>query len=226
LPDDSVLKEKRLSGSKKWPVTAWRVLLERALGVLDEIRCQQADFTFGGGTALALRIHHRVSYDVDLFLRDHDILRALSPNRNRAARDVTDRWQEPGNYLRLECAEGAIDFIVAGRQTELPPWLYRFMDRDIQVEEPAEIIAKKLKYRGSRLLPRDIFDLLAVQRADPTQIMTAVAAAPDGARRAADRIERIAVRYRATIADEVNPTPSGLELLAADPLTAALALRG
>jgi hypothetical protein len=211
-----------LSGSKRWRVTAWRELLELALGALDE--AGQHKWTLGGGTGLALKIDHRVSYDIDLFVEDAAALHALSPNRNRAARGITDLWQEPGNYIKLEHEEGAIDFILAVRQTELTPWLYRFVDREIRVEQPAEIIAKKLRYRGSRLLPRDIFDLLAVQRFDPTYILTAVRAVPDGARRAADRIERIAARYRETIRDEVNPTSTGVDLLDADPLDAARAL--
>jgi hypothetical protein len=209
-----------LPGSKRWPVTAWRNLLELALGPLDELG-RPVTWTLGGGTALALKIHHRISYDIDISLEDASCLHALSPNRNAAARAITDCWQEPGNYLKFELEAGAIDFILAARQTHLAPWLHRFIDRDIPVEEPAEIIAKKLKYRGSRLLPRDIFDLLAVHRVDPTSVDEAVRAVPDGARRAADRITRIAERYRETIRDEVNPTATGAELLDADPLEAA-----
>ena len=200
-------------------MTAWRELLERALHVLDEVG-PQVKWTLGGGSALALKISHRMSYDVDLFLEDASALHALSPNRNRAARAITDHWQEPGNYLKLQCAEGEIDFILSGRLTELTPWLYQLKGRDIPVEEPTEILAKKLKYRGSRLLPRDIFDLLAVHRFDPTCIQSAVRATPAGARRAADRIKRIARRYRETIRDEVNPTATGVELLDVDPLEA------
>ena len=47
------------------------------------------------------------------------------------------------------------------------------------------------------------------------------AAVPDGARRAADRIRRIARRYRETVANEVNPTADGMELLELDPFLAA-----
>jgi hypothetical protein len=209
-----------LSGSVKWPVTAWRKLLELALGALDGTGVP-IQWTFGGGTALALKVSHRVSYDVDLFVEDASALRLLSPNQNTEARAITDRWQEPGNYIKLECDEGSIDFILAGRQTELMPWLYPFMDRTVQVEQPAEILAKKLRYRGSRLLSRDIFDLLAVHRWDPTQFRAAVLAVPGAARRAADRIERFAQRYRETIRDEVNPTAAGVDLLDADPLEAA-----
>jgi len=79
----------------------------------------------------------------------------------------------------------------------------------------------KLKYRSSRFLPRDIFDLLAVYRFDPNQIRIAINAVPEGARRAADRIKRIANRYRLGIINEVNPTSTGVELFEEDPLEAA-----
>lgn len=213
-----------MPGSKRWPVTAWRELLEKALCAIDEVDPLMR-WTFGGGTALSLRLGHRVSYDVDIFLEQASALHALSPNRNRAARSITDRWQEPGNYLKLELGEGAIDFILAGRLTTLRPWPYTFGAREIMVEEPAEILAKKLKYRGSRLLSRDIFDLLAVHRFDPSQLRAAVEASPEGARRAVDRITRMAQRYRDTIKDEVNSTATGVELLEADPLRAAQILR-
>ncbi len=209
-----------MTGSQRWPATAWRTLLDLALPALDELG-PNVKWTLGGGTALALKIHHRISYDIDIFVEDAGHLRALSPNRNKATRAITDRWQEPGHYLKLECDEGGIDFIVASRQTDLAPWLYKFKSRDIPVEEPAEILAKKLKYRGSRIVPRDIFDILSVHRFDPAIVKTAAAAVPDAARRAVDRIRRIEKRYRETIRDDVNPTSSGMEILEIDPLEAA-----
>jgi len=194
-----------------------------ALGALDDVN-QKFEWTFGGGTALALRINHRVSYDVDIFLDSATVLNLLSPNKNEAARKITNTWQEPGNYIKLEHDLGAIDFILSGKLTDIPPWVYPFNGRNIMVEEPAEILAKKLKYRGSRFLPRDVFDLLAIQKYSPEQVKTAVLASPDGARRTRDRIERIADRYKETIAEEVNPTASGLELLSSDPNEAVNAL--
>ena len=73
----------------------------------------------------------------------------------------------------------------------------------------------------SSSVPRDIFDILAVHRSDPAIVKTALTAAPDGARRAVDRIRRIEKRYRESIKDEVNPTASGMEILEIDPLQAA-----
>jgi hypothetical protein len=214
-----------LTGSRKWPATAWRTLLELALPALDEVGAN-VRWTLGGGTGLALKLDHRISYDIDIFLENTSHLRALSPNRNAAARAISNRWQEPGHYLRLEREEGVVDFIIAAQQTDLTPWIYSFKGRDVPIEEPAEILAKKLKYRGSHIIPRDIFDILAVHRFDPAIVTTAVAAAPDGARRAADRIGRIAKRYRETISEEVNPTATGAELIEVDPIEAAKILSG
>lgn len=200
-------------------------MLNLTLPALDEIG-PGVKWTLGGGTALALKLNHRISYDIDIFIEDAGHLRALSPNRNTVSRAITDRWQEPGNYLKLEHEQGAIDFILATRQTDLVPWLYKFNGREIPVEEPAEILAKKLKFRGSQFMPRDIFDLLAVHRFDPTIVKAAIAAVPDGARRAMDRIRRIEKRYRETIEDDVNPTASGAELLEINPVEAAEILSG
>ena len=201
-------------------MTAWRTLLELTLPALDEVGAD-VRWTLGGGTGLSLKLDHRISYDIDIFLENASHLRALSPNRNKASQAISNRWQEPGHYLRLEREEGVIDFIVAAQLTDLVPWHYSFKGREIPVEEPAEILAKKLKYRGSRIIPRDIFDILAVYRADPAIVKIAVAAAPEGARRAADRIGRIAKRYRETIGEEVNPTATGAALLEVDPMKAA-----
>lgn len=209
-----------MTGLRKWPATAWRTLLDLALAALDEVG-PDVKWTFGGGTALALKMHHRISFDVDIFLKNAADLRALSPNRNQAARRIAERWQEPGNYVKLEREEGEIDFILATDVTDCGPWLYGFGDREIRVEDPVEILAKKLKYRGSTLIPRDIFDILAVHHIDPASVRGAVEAVPEGARRAADRIRRIQERYRRTVADEVNPTASGAEFLEFDPLLAA-----
>jgi hypothetical protein len=213
-----------LTGSRKWPATAWRQLLSLALPALDEVGAD-VRWTLGGGTALALKLNHRISYDIDIFLEDAGHLHALSPNRNSASRAITDRWQEPGHYVKLVRDEGEIDFLVAAQLTELDPWILPFERREIRVEQPAEILAKKLKYRGSRFAVRDIFDLLAIHAHDPTIVAVAVAAATEATRRAIDRIQRIAPRYRDSIEEEINPTATGAVLVELDPLEAVEILR-
>ena len=214
-----------MSGTPTWPATAWRTLLELTLPALEEVRPRLA-WTLGGGTALALALDHRTSYDIGIFFEDAGALRALSPDRNEATRGITDRWQQPGRHIKLERDEGEIHLVAAGPLTELAPWALPFQDRDVPVEQPAEVLAKKLAFQSSRLAPRDVFDLIAIHHHDATMIEVALAAVPDAARHATDRITRIADRYRATIRDEVNPTAAGAELLAIDPLEAARILGG
>ena len=130
---------KPLTGSRKWPATAWRTLLELALPALDEVGAD-VRWTLGGGTGLALKLEHRISYDIDIFFEDASHLRALSPNRNKASRAISDRWQDPGHYLRLEREEGVIDFIEAvnGEDIENIPWddtgasIFQFLGEDFR----------------------------------------------------------------------------------------------
>src|SRR3546814_7709291 len=82
-------------GSKKWPVSRWQSLFDAALPALDNLP-DNIEWTLGGGTALALALSHRVSYDIDIFFTDARALRLLSPNRNDRVRRLSDRWQEPG----------------------------------------------------------------------------------------------------------------------------------
>ncbi len=42
----------------------------------------RSDWTWGGGTVLMLRHQHRLSWDVDLFLNDPQLLSYLSPRLN------------------------------------------------------------------------------------------------------------------------------------------------
>jgi len=88
--------EARMSNrSKRWPPSAWRELLALILPFIDAAP-GIGPFSFGGGTALGESLHHRVSYDIDLFFESARALRTLSPQRNPALREaIGSRWQEP-----------------------------------------------------------------------------------------------------------------------------------
>ncbi|MQX36072.1 nucleotidyl transferase AbiEii/AbiGii toxin family protein [Roseospira navarrensis] len=179
----------------------------------------EVTWTLGGGTALALTLNHRVSYDIDVFFETASALRLLSPQRNALVRALSDRWQEPGNYLKIEGADGDIDILVAMTLTEEATRSFMLDGQAVAVETPAEILAKKFRYRGSMFQVRDIFDALAIVDGSPTDFAQAVRADPGGARRARDRIARIAPRYREEIGEAVNPTETGAALLDRDPMT-------
>ncbi|WP_456838687.1 nucleotidyl transferase AbiEii/AbiGii toxin family protein [Bradyrhizobium sp. USDA 4486] len=55
-------------GSGRWLPSRWEDLLQKALVALDSREGGAGPWTFGGGTALAQILAHRISYDVDIFL--------------------------------------------------------------------------------------------------------------------------------------------------------------
>jgi len=127
-------------------------------------------WTLGGGTGLFLSLNHRVSYDIDIFLEDPQALKRIAgdPRTKR----ISDDWQFPGNYLKLIREEGEIDFILASNITENFFFVYNFKGAQINVETPAEIIAKKIRYRGPTFTIRDIFDFASAVHHDPHLIDT------------------------------------------------------
>ncbi|HEX6014300.1 MAG TPA: nucleotidyl transferase AbiEii/AbiGii toxin family protein [Geminicoccaceae bacterium] len=198
----------------------WQPLLDAALAVLATLG-PQVRWSWGGGTALALSLGHRASIDVDIFLPDATALRALSPQRNPTVRALTSRWQEPGHYLKLELEQGEVDFISAPLLTGPGTVAWPYRGRDLPLETVAEVLAKKLHWRGSRVLARDVFDLEAARRLDPAGFVQAIAAVPEGARRVADQIRRGLPRLKRELPLAVRPLPAGEPLLRADLLALA-----
>jgi len=150
------------AGYAKWGISQWEELLNLALPVLSDL---ETPWTLGGGTALFLSLNHRVSYDIDIFLEDPRGLKTIAgnPRTKRISKD----WQFPGNYLKLIRQEGEIDFILAAYITENPFFCYDFKGTQVNVETPVEVIAKKIRYRGSNFTIRDTFDFALAVEHDP-----------------------------------------------------------
>ena len=205
------------------PEPRWRALLDLALGAIDSLNGRYR-WSWGGGTALAVHLGHRDSFDIDIFFTDSQALRELSPQRNAAVRAITGKWQEPGHYIKLERPEGAINFIASPLFSNpgTQPWLHD--GRDLPLETVTEILAKKLHWRGSTALARDIFDLAAARRFAPDAFAAAAALEADGAARAADRIRRQIARLKRELPDAVRPTAAGAQVLETDLLALAAAL--
>lgn len=146
--------------------THWERLLGIALPMLDHVyRGKDAEWTLGGGTAIALRIGHRLSDDVDLFVPGVP-LKEFSPGRNPAAKAYADRCQYPGHYLKYELDAGEIDFLGPPLQTVPGFTLETYRTRTIRLETLTEVIVKKIRYRTA-ITARDIFDIACVNRCEP-----------------------------------------------------------
>jgi hypothetical protein len=158
----------------------WEGLLSTALAILDNLKARglgAPEVAMGGGTVLMMRMHHRLSKDIDLFLHDAQWLARLTPRLNdRVARIVRD-YSEQANSVKLILTQGDIDFVVAGSVTGVAPSeTLDFGGREILLEATEEILAKKLFFRAALLKPRDVFDLVAASMMLPAAAKTAVEA--------------------------------------------------
>lgn len=122
-------------------------------------------WSFGGGTALMLQIDHRESFDVDIFLDDPQLLPFLNPQTQGYVLDMTPAGYHSDGSRALKIAfkgVGEIDFICAPSLTEKPTIAAEVRGVSVLLETPAEIIAKKIRYRGASMQPRDMFDIACV----------------------------------------------------------------
>lgn len=153
-------------------LTDWEPLFIQALTIIDSATAAIGEFpwSFGGGTALMLKYRHRYSRDIDIFLRDPQFVGYVSPRLSEAAAAIADGYDEAGEYVKIYRREGEIDFICTGWLTTVPFRPEPLLGRSVNVETPAEIIAKKVHHRAATFKARDFFDLATVLDRAPDQI--------------------------------------------------------
>ncbi len=130
---------------------------------------------FGGGSAIAMRLGHRVSYDADIFLHDAQVLGYLSPRLDNFSADLAESYAESANGLKIVTKYGDIDFVVAADVTPDASIEERIDGMPVPTHTNAEILAKKVKHRGFAFTHRDIFDLAVLIDRDRTSVEHALA---------------------------------------------------
>ncbi len=150
----------------------WKILLREALACIDTLpRSLEPVWSFGGGTVLMLHYEHRMSKDIDIFIRDAQYLTFLSPRLNDRVAALSEDYDEQSTFLKLRISPGEIDFIVAPTLTS-PGWeKWCFEGRVLRKETPAEVGAKKVFYRASELKVRDVLDLAFVLEHNLPEVM-------------------------------------------------------
>ena len=150
----------------------WQALFESALTLTDHLARMIRDpfWTFGGGTVLMLRLNHRASRDIDLFVPHPQYLGYVTPRLSDPAEDLTHSYVETAEYVKLLMPTGEIDIVVGEPLTDDPFEVIAHRGRQIRVETSAEIIAKKMHHRGNQAKARDLFDLCAVADGEPDAI--------------------------------------------------------
>lgn len=193
------------------PESRWRELLALALPALDHVygqnETEHARWTLGGGTAIAVTIEHRISYDIDLFVPGTP-LKLFTPQHNLAAKQISTSYQWPGHMLKYERPEGEIDFLSPALQTE-PGYAWHVIDgRRIAVELPEEVIVKKIRFRSARFTARDVFDLAAVARTRPGLSAILALEVPDALHRTRESLDLHARRGLDALGASISPTAS------------------
>jgi hypothetical protein len=148
----------------------WESLFDKAMAALDSLppALPMPDWTMGGGTVLMFRYRHRLSQDVDIFLTDAQYLTSLSPRLNDKVEDLTDRYREDSQHIKLIFRGlGEVDFVVAPRLIPHSTERTQIHGRPVTLDRPEEIIAKKCFYRASEFTARDVFDLAVFLSKDP-----------------------------------------------------------
>ncbi len=156
----STIRDFKYSGS-------WRVLEKVAAEIVRSLEKRtglEMAPLLGGGTRLMLTYEHRISHDIDLFIRDPQWIPYLSP-RLQDEYPGCQGYEEASNYLKLNYRQGEIDFIVAPRLTNLKP--ESSSETSFLLDPICEVIKKKLLYRGASLHPRDIYDWWTVSTVTP-----------------------------------------------------------
>jgi len=111
----------------------------------------------GGGTALMLRIDHRESRDIDIFLSDAQHLAFLDPAKRDFRFEVAPSGElsDGSRFLKLAFSGlGEIDFIVAEALTTSPETSEMIESETLSLETVPEIIAKKIYHQGFAIKPR------------------------------------------------------------------------
>jgi hypothetical protein len=154
-------------------LTAWEVLFQRALVLIEDARSvgiPVEEWTFGGGTVLMRRHHHRLSKDVDIFVNDPQFITYLTPRLNQTAESLTTNYVEDHNFVKLAFPEGEVDFVASAPLTAAPAKIETLFGTNFLVETSTEIVAKKVWHRGAEFTARDIFDLAMVVEREPEAI--------------------------------------------------------
>jgi hypothetical protein len=144
----------------------WAQLFRIACDLIRQANSKQVvidHWTIGGGTAMMLQIDHRESHDIDIFLDGPQQLPFLDPQKQDFEFEIQPNGYEGDGIrsLKLVFSIGEIDFIVAGALTSSPTTQREIEGEIVQLETIPEIVTKKVFYRGSNIMPRDVFDIAA-----------------------------------------------------------------
>ena len=150
---------------------------------LDEIG--GAEYQIGGGTVLAARWKHRLSYDVDLTLPDTlPLYRLENPVESRFENRMRELGGRPEYYQSLQMyqvqfGEQGLDLWVHAVEPPGSQSRLEIEGREETVLSNVQILWGKIA-RAERNLSRDVYDVVYAAEHDPTSLEIALNAHPRG----------------------------------------------
>jgi predicted nucleotidyltransferase component of viral defense system len=145
-----------------------RVVPEAALEFVRACR-RRAELHLAGGAALSgAHLAHRLSGDLDLFCHDREAMRYLVSDLEAAAREVDGTIRidrDAGGHVRAKLAFEGVSLEVDVVHEALPDLAPPTMLDGIEVESLEDLRAAKLTCLLSRSEPRDLVDVLFLERA-------------------------------------------------------------
>jgi len=161
--------------SLNFPEGPWKNLLEKTFSLMDSIKSDGVTlprWSLGGGTVLMFYYAHRKSKDIDIFVPDPQFLGYVNPRLGGRGEDITSDYKDGSDYVKLFLPEGEVDFVASPTLTEKPFEAHEVLGRNVLLETPVEIVAKKMWYRGDRATPRDLLDLALVIEHHHSEILS------------------------------------------------------
>lgn len=125
----------------------WTALFPHALNLMAHLEREASNiaWSFGGGTVLMLRINHRASKDIDLFVPDPQCLGYVNPRLSDAAESITTDYEENAEFIKLHLPAGEIDIVVGTPLTEQPFELVDYGGRVIRAPRPSRDSPRPLR---------------------------------------------------------------------------------
>lgn len=154
-----------MASQLQFPAGVWQGLLAQAFSLLDAVAADGVEvprWSLGGGTVLMFYYGHRLSKDIDIFVPDPQFLGFINPRIGGKGEEITQQYTDGSEYIKLYLPEGEIDFVASSPLTSSPFDKHEVLGREVLLETPVEIVAKKLWHRGDRATPRDLLDLAVV----------------------------------------------------------------
>ena len=160
----------------KYDFSTQEELFNTSFQILNDYNIKE--WSFGGGTALsAFYYQHRMSYDIDIFSEDFSSISKLIQHKEEIAENLDIpllqvQSSTTGVTFILDTEKNGLklDFVYSPALTTNP---YEIKDvfghKNIKVQTPLEIIAKKLKHREKATI-RDFVDYAIVE--DKSQLLT------------------------------------------------------